>query len=272
MMKEKEMIPASGPGVHTGSDGRLYCNVCGEARQVRLTFGDKSVTVPCNCACLEKQWQQRQDDLHRQEELDRIERSRVAAIPDSELRWQRFESSEYDSRGIQIARNYARQWSQMESRGQGLLLWGPPGTGKTYAAACIANALVDRKVPVLMGNLSQMLGAIPAPASGDQAGAIDRLLQCSLLILDDLGAERSSSYINELVYRIIDGCYRAGKPMVITTNLTMQELEHPETKDRGRIYQRILERCTPVLMNENTIREDKRKQNQKFAREVLVNQ
>ncbi len=270
MMKEREEILTPVPGVHTGADGRLYCDVCGGARQVRLTFGDPPRTVPCNCACLEEQWKQRQEALHRQEELDRIERSRIAAIPDSELRWQRFENSGYDSRGMQIARNYVHQWAQMEPRGQGLLLWGPPGTGKTYAAACIANALVDRKVPVLMGNVSQILGAIPAPASGDQSGAIDRLLQCSLLILDDLGAERSSAYTNELVYRIIDGCYRAGKPMVITTNLTMQELEHPETKDKGRIYQRILERCTPVLMNENAIREDKRKQNQKFARKMLA--
>lgn len=271
MTKETNMIKNPKPGVHTGADGLLYCNVCGEARQVRLTFGDPPRTVPCNCSCLEAQWKQRQEDMHRQEVLDRTERRRIAAIPDAELRWQTFEASGYDSKGIQIARNYVRHWSQMESRGQGLLLWGPSGTGKTYVAACIANALIDRNIPVLMKNVSQILGAIPAAASGEQSGAIDRLLQCSLLILDDLGSERDTAYTNELVYRIVDACYRRGKPLVVTTNLGIKELEEPETKDRGRIYQRLLERCTPVFMNENSIREDKRKHNLKFAKELLLN-
>jgi DNA replication protein DnaC len=67
-----------------------------------------------------------------------------------------------------------------------------------------------------------------------------------LLIIDDLGAERKSEYMQETVFNIIDSRYRSGLPFIITTNLTADEIKKPQEVSFQRIYDRILERCFPV--------------------------
>jgi DNA replication protein DnaC len=52
--------------------------------------------------------------------------------------------------------------------------------------------------------------------------------------------------MQEIVYNIIDSRYRAGLPMIITTNLTSEELKNPQEITNKRIYDRVLERCLPV--------------------------
>ena len=75
---------------------------------------------------------------------------------------------------------------------------------------------------------------------------IDSLNKYTLLIIDDLGAERKTEYMVEHVFNIIDSRYRSGLPMIITTNLTADELKKPQAIEYSRIYDRVLERCHPV--------------------------
>ena len=76
--------------------------------------------------------------------------------------------------------------------------------------------------------------------------AMLRLMSARLLILDDLGAERDTEFVSEKVYDIIDSRYRSGKPMVLTTNLTLDEMINAKDVRHGRIYDRILEVCYPL--------------------------
>ena len=66
------------------------------------------------------------------------------------------------------------------------------------------------------------------------------------MIIDDLGAERKSEFMQEQVFNIIDSRYRSGLPFIITTNLTADEIKKPQDVGYSRIYDRILERCHPV--------------------------
>lgn len=269
-MKELHIIlSAPGQGEHLGEDGLIHCDLCGGARQVALPLGDRTQTVRCLCPCQQTHWDNQRQELHRQEELDRFARMRSVAMRDPALRKCTFAASSYPSTAMDIAKRYVDQWPRMQVKGIGLLFWGRPGSGKTYVAASIANALLDQGVPVLMTSFGRLLGAMPGPASGLQTAALDEWMEYPLLIIDDLRAERETPYISELVYNIIDSRYRSGKPVVITTNLTMAELENPDSLEKMRIYDRVLECCTPVRVEGNHIRDEKRRENREFARKYL---
>ena len=130
----------------------------------------------------------------------------------------------------------------------GLLLWGGVGTGKSFFAGCIANALLAQGVPVLMTNFAKILGAVTGMYGMERQKFLSSLNTYSLLILDDLGAERNSEYALEQLFGVVDSRYQSRKPMIVTTNLTLEELKHPFDLAHERIYDRLLERCVPVKM------------------------
>ncbi len=74
------------------------------------------------------------------------------------------------------------------------------------------------------------------------------------MIIDDLGVERNSEFAQEQVFHVIDSRYRSKKPLIVTTNLTLKELKTPSNLAHARIYDRILERCIPLKINNQNIR------------------
>ena len=75
-----------------------------------------------------------------------------------------------------------------------------------------------------------------------------------LLIIDDFGMERGTEYGLEQVYNVIDSRYRSGKPLIVTTNLILDELQHPQDTPHARIYDRLLEMCAPILFTGTNFR------------------
>jgi DNA replication protein DnaC len=129
-----------------------------------------------------------------------------------------------------------------------LLLYGDVGTGKTFYAACIVNALIDNGYPCLMTNFSRLTNTIAGMWDGKQE-YIDSLRMFSLVAIDDLGVERDTEYMNENVTTIIDSLYRAKVPMIITSNYTPKQLTESVEIRKKRVYDRMLERCHPVMVN-----------------------
>lgn len=149
------------------------------------------------------------------------------------------------------AMRYFTKWNQVYSENIGLLLWGNVGTGKTYFAACIANALLDIGVPVMMTNFAKIINAMSGFDFGrkneeDRNGYLNSLNCYKLLIIDDLGAERQSEYALEIVYSVIDSRYKNAQPLIVTTNMTLDEIKQPGDIAYSRIYDRILEMCSPI--------------------------
>ena len=83
---------------------------------------------------------------------------------------------------------------------------------------------------------------------------ISRLCSFPLLILDDFGMERGTEYGLEQVYNVIDSRYRSGRPLIVTTNLTLEELQNPEDTAHARIYDRLIEMCSPVRFTGSNFR------------------
>ena len=82
-----------------------------------------------------------------------------------------------------------------------------------------------------------------------EADILRRVNSARLLILDDLGAERNTDYSTERIYNIIDARYRACKPLIVTTNRSLDTFTDDADETRGRIYSRIKEMCYPVEVN-----------------------
>ena len=138
-----------------------------------------------------------------------------------------------------------------------------------FSQGCIANALLDKGIPVLMTNFSRILNTLTGMYSDDRNQFIDSFNKYSLLIIDDLGIERSSEFALEQVFNVIDSRYRSKKPLIVTTNLTLDELKHSKDLARARIYDRVLERCVPLKINNQNIRELNAAANMQEVRKIL---
>lgn len=189
------------------------------------------------------------------ERMQRLNMLKSMCFQDSALYCWTFENDNGRNPLISKAKIYAEKWSDMLSKNIGLLLWGEVGTGKTYFAACIANALVENCVSVKMTNFSTILNDLFY--ENDKNQYIDRLNNHNLLIIDDLGIERDTEYALEQVYNIIDARYKSNKPLIVTTNLTITEIKNPVDTAHKRIYDRVLEMCVPVKFNGENFRQQK---------------
>ena len=88
-------------------------------------------------------------------------------------------------------------------------------------------------------------------------------------ILDDFGMERGTEYRLEQVYNVIDSRYRSGKPLIVTTNLTLEELQNPEDTAHARIYDRITEMCTPVRITGENFRKARAREKMEHLKKLL---
>ena len=109
------------------------------------------------------------------------------------------------------------------------------------------------EVPVCMTNFATIFNDLAASFSGRNE-YISRLCSFPLLIIDDFGMERGTEYGLEQVYNVIDSRYRSRKPLIVTTNLTLEELQHPEDTAHARIYDRLLEMCSPLCFTGENLR------------------
>ena len=153
--------------------------------------------------------------------------------------------TQHNERAIRIAKRYVERFDQMYENNQGLLFYGPPGTGKTHLATCIANALLEKQVNVVMTTFIR-IAKIGLMRNDDDSVLMGNVINAQLLIIDDLGAERGTEFAQEQVYSFIDKRNEKRKPTIITTNLSMEQLKKPDALQQQRIYDRILQRSFPV--------------------------
>ena len=245
------------PETYVDDDGLKHCYNCGGAVQCVVEFNGIKKIVPCICAC-EKGRRDAEEKARQAAGLARrVEYLRAAGFHDEIMQtWTFGNDNGSNPRVMDALKRYVANFDEFKHDGRGLLIYGSIGTGKTYGAAAIANALIDNGVSVLMTNFSRIINQLQETFDRRQQ-KIDNLNQFDLLVIDDLGAERSTDYTNEIIYSVIDARYRSGKPLIITTNLSMLELKNPPNVATARIYDRILEKCFPVEMNGESQRRKK---------------
>lgn len=244
------LLPDTEPdsGDYKGEDGLLYCGKCRKPKEAYFPEG-KSLfgrdRHPKECDCQRKRRETLEAADRERKHREEVERLKRKGFTDPAMREWTFENDNGKCPQMHNAHSYVERWEQIKEENHGLILWGNVGTGKSYFAGCIANALMEREVSVCMTNFALILNDLAASFK-DRNEYISRLCSFPLLILDDFGMERGTEYGLEQVYNVIDSRYRCGKPLIVTTNLTLEELQNPEDTPHARIYDRLSEMCTPV--------------------------
>lgn len=265
------------------------CGKCGKpkARIRRNSRGEKlylDIGMACDCNKGKtvqpkefkfdaEEWKRKQQEQKEKEERERkeyAEKLRDRAFSDVRLKKWTFGADDHANSQISsVAQKYVDNFYEMQQRGKGLLLYGGVGTGKTYIAACIINALVEQGVICKLTNFSRLANEWMAREFTEKQNFVDGLNTYNLLVVDDLGSERSTDFMNELVYSVIDTRHKAGKPMIVTTNLSGEDLKHPKDITAERVYSRLFEMCIPVEVKGADRRKLKLRDADKDLKEML---
>lgn len=230
---------------YIGEDGLLYCGKCHTKKQTEVMLFGTIRRSMCLCKC-EAEKRDKEEAERKQADFGRkIKDLRRTGFPESNMQEWTFENDDMtNSRVTNAMKKYVENFDEMKKQGKGLLLYGNVGTGKTYAACEVANALIDKGYPVLVTNFARIINTLQS--TFEKQEYIDSFNRFSLIVIDDLSAERDTSFAKEQVFNVIDARYRAGLPMIITTNLSIDKIKKPDDIENGRIYDRILERCFPI--------------------------
>lgn len=232
----------------TTEDGLRLCAVCGEKKQTwfEVTGLIPKSKVPCMCKCERDKREAEEAARKRQEMKIRIDRYRRTCLADEQYKECTFDRDDgADAKASEFCKAYVANWEWVQENNAGILLWGDVGGGKTFLAACIANALIDKDIPATMTTIPKLVAAMTKDFGAERGNVLYMVANAPLLVLDDVGTERDTEFSNEQVYEIINTRYKAKKPLIITTNLTMNALKNAEDVTKRRIYDRLVEMCTP---------------------------
>ena len=179
------------------------------------------------CRCLRQYYAREQ-----LQELSRL-------LPLGEARFETFrfdlyDSAEWESYGISpranMERNFdvCRDFACQFSRGGGdLLLSGGTGLGKTFLSACIARVVSESGFSVVYDTAISIFAKLENDKfrpDEETAAEVRRCESCDLLILDDLGTEMTTSFVQSALYQLVNGRMIAGRSTIISTNLAPEEL------------------------------------------------
>jgi DNA replication protein DnaC len=148
---------------------------------------------------------------------------------------------------VRPIRAFTRSLDDNLDRGRGIWLFGDVGTGKTTLAMVVAKAALESGRSVAIYSLPRLLNEIrrtyDESSDSSYVQLLDRLADVDLLHVDDLGAEKSSPWVLEQLYAIVNARYEGEKSMVITTNLDREQLVDQITE---RTVSRLEEMCDVI--------------------------
>lgn len=141
-------------------------------------------------------------------------------------------------------------------KGEGLYIWGEPGSGKTYVACAIAKMLIDKYQDVMFFNTGDLLEQIREEYNksfeGDEVGIFRKVMDFKgVLILDDIGAEKATEWVRERLYLIINKRWDEVLTTIFTSNCNMEDLS-------GKLTDRVASRIVGMTVRIKLESADKR--------------
>lgn len=140
--------------------------------------------------------------------------------------------------------------------GKGIIFLGGCGVGKSHLSAAIANAALSSGHTVVYEVVPTLLSSIRKTYGDDSLKEweiLESLELCDLLVLDDIGSEKSTEWTESILYSIVNKRYEMNKSIILSTNCTLEALK---TKVGVRTIDRILEMCKVVKSTANSYRKE----------------
>jgi DNA replication protein DnaC len=204
---------------------------------------DARMAVPCSC---------------RPQQVERRRARSLSAVIPRKYRGVSFDRppvTQISPPIVAAVRRYVDQIDERLDTGDGLWLQGDVGTGKTTLAMLASRSALDAGRSVAIYSVPRLLSEIRATYDADSEGSyvdfLDRLARVDLLHLDDLGAERSSPWVLEQLYAIVNARYEDERAVLITTNLS---LEHLTEQITDRTVSRLKEMCEVLPLHGPDVR------------------
>ncbi len=147
---------------------------------------------------------------------------------------------------VRSVRRYVKTIEANLDAGRGMWIQGDVGTGKTTLAMLVSKAALDAGRSVAIYSLPRLLNLLREAMNSD-AGLLDfmdRLTAVDLLHIDDLGAEKSSDWVLEQLYSIVNARYESERAIIATTNLMPDELSQALGQ---RTVSRLVEICGDLI-------------------------
>ena len=221
----KASTPTSSNTKISSSLGDPDCPFCGGAGYLRhdLPIGHPNFGRLEICTCrnvmVSQQVRQRLFSLSRLDELSGL--TFATFQPRGRIGW-----GELHSSSLEMAHNRARQYAG--SLQGWLLIMGGYGCGKTHLAAAIANFAVGMGVPTLFLTVPDLLDTLRFAYDAENVTfeqRFDEIRSASLLVLDDFGTHNATEWAQEKLFQIINYRYINHLPLVVTTNLALDQIE-----------------------------------------------
>lgn len=157
-----------------------------------------------------------------------------------------------------FCKNYANDFCPKTS--DSLIFQGSTGLGKTHLSLSIANSAISAGYGVIYGSVQNLVSSLENERFGksdDTDGHTSRmLLNCDLLILDDLGTEFTTSFTSAAIYNIINTRLMSDKPTIISTNLSIRDLQ---SRYSERLVSRIIGGYVRLSFGGKDVRQLRRK-------------
>lgn len=254
-------------GDYIGEDGLLYCGKCRSQKQYRLE-GVLAAVIPggvasglCKCE-VGRDKAENAEERRKQEMIRRAysaSERRSYCFSDKLYLRMSFAADEGKSpKAVEAAHYYVDHFERFLAENMGLMFLGGVGTGKTFAACCIADALIDKGYRVWVITSSNLTRAAGNYSTCEET--FSKIQNFDLLIIDDFGAQSNTEHNSSLLFDVIDERYKSRKPLVITSNLTAGDLKNTTDIRLKRIYDRVIEMCicpiSPVVLAGKSLRDE----------------
>lgn len=233
------------PDDFINNDGLWTCHICNKPMQTVISECSIKVFTPCDCNI--KSIREYDDMIKTKLKNDIINSNRINAFPTPNMRSIRFVENPQNSVQLLTMINYASNFALNLPLGQGLLLSGSSGSGKTFYSVCIANSIIDNGFSAKFVSINYLFNSkIP---KSDIFSSLDKF---DLVVFDDLCLYSSSNPLDNFALEILNHRYNLRKPMIVTSNIDVykiiNDISNNSDNIKPLIFDKILDVCTPVIL------------------------